>query len=105
MPLLPGEGWTMKDWDAFDHLIDMLTGVFLNEKAARIRLLGYREALDCFAPDTVMETLRHWLLHGAAMPTPGQIRAWILRDDDANLPEEIVRRIAQPILINISKKE
>ena len=86
MLLLPGEGWTMKDWDAFDHLIDMLTGVFLNEKAARIRLLGYRDALDCFAPETVLAALRH-LRYGATMPTPGEIRAWILRDD-ATLPEE-----------------
>ncbi len=82
MLLLSGEGWTIKDREAFDHLIDMLTGVFLNEKAARIRLLGYKEALECFAPDTVLEALRHWLRHGSAMPTPGQIRAWILRDPE-----------------------
>ena len=87
MLMLPGEGWTIKDREAFDHLIDILTGVFLNEKAARIRILGYREALECFAPDTVLETLRYWLLYGGAMPTPGQIRAWILRDQ-AELSEE-----------------
>lgn len=87
MLMLPGEGWTIKDREAFDHLIDMLTGVFLNEKAARIRLLGYREALECFAPDQVLEALRHRLRYGVSMPTPGQIRAWILRDHGAMTEE------------------
>jgi len=66
--------WSREQDEAFDHLIDLLTGIFLNEKAARIRLLGYRAVLRVFEPILVLGTLRLLLHEADTMPTPHQIR-------------------------------
>ena len=79
MDTIPSHTWSREQDETFDHLIDILTGIFRNEKAARIRLLGYREALRAFEPVLVLGTLRRLLHEADTMPTPHQIRQQILQ--------------------------
>ena len=70
--------WTRDQLEAFDHAIDLLTGVFLNEKASRIRLLGYRLVLQDLDPLQVLPALRRMLETWDTMPSPHQIREQIV---------------------------
>ena len=76
-PVLPE--WTTRQSDDIDHYLDMLTGVFLNEKAARIRLMGYRHVLRPYEADTILAVLSLALVHDTTMPTPAKIRERILK--------------------------
>lgn len=75
-PILPE--WTSRQADTIDHYLDMLTGVFLNEKAARIRILGYSNALRQYQADAIIAVLSDALANDDTMPTPAQIRQRIL---------------------------
>ena len=66
--------WTNAEREAFDHCIDMLTGIFLNEKAARIRIHGYYVALRDLEAAQVLPVVDHFLLYASAMPSPYMIR-------------------------------
>ena len=66
--------WTNAEMETFDHLLDMLTGIFQNEKAARIRILGYYTALRDLEVSQVICVLQHCLLTASVMPSPYVIR-------------------------------
>ena len=65
--------WTQEDYDQLDHAIDLLTGVFRNEKAARIRLKAYQLALERFSPSIVIRLVTGYLIQAQHMPLPSEL--------------------------------
>ena len=65
--------WTSADLDRFAQLVDMLTGIFLNEKAARIRIVGYQHAVEAYDPRSVCAVLEDALHTAHCMPLPCDI--------------------------------
>ena len=67
------EIWTQEHHEAFENYIDMLTGVFSNEKASRIRIAAYKYALRDYDPAVILERLDYCLKHARGMPSPAEI--------------------------------
>ncbi len=70
--------WNQKQYEELDHYIDLLTGIFLNEKASRIRCLGYRLGLQDLDPVTVLQYMERGLTSWKFLHTPATIRAHLL---------------------------
>ncbi len=67
--------WTnSQQEEAFETCIDMLTGIFANEKASRIRISAYKYALDGLRPNLILAALDIYIKEGQKMPTPRDIR-------------------------------
>ena len=72
--------WTPKQHEEFSVYIDMLTGIFLNEKTSAIRLKAYWYVLREQSPTRVLSILQESIKGAISMPTPAQILSIIEKD-------------------------